>query len=375
MGTSQGWWASTIQLLCARPRIAVMNSKPQQLIVTGAAGWLGRRLVSVLANGFEDPFPQWQPQPELEIRALIHTGEDPSAVAQLSDRVRVTAGDIHNPADCARLCHGAKGATLVHTAGIIHPRRVREFYEVNRDGTRNMLEAAAVAGMKRAVIVSSNSPCGCNPSTDHRFDEQSPYNPYMNYGRSKMEMERIIQSFQASGAIETVIIRAPWFYGPFQPPRQTLFFQMIRDGKMPIVGDGTNVRSLAYIDNLCQGLILAALNPAANGLNYWIADERAYSMNEIVDTVEELLEKEFNIPCAHKRMRLPWIVGQVAMGVDALIQSLGFYHQKIHVLSEMNKNIACSIERARTELNYRPVVALREGMRRSIRWCLESGLL
>ncbi len=244
-----------------------------------------------------------------------------------------------------RLFQGAAGATLFHAAGVIHPRRVREFYEVNRDGARNVLEAAAAAGVKRAVVVSSNSPCGCNPTTDHRFDEQSPYHPYMNYGRSKMEMEQIVQEVHSRVGIETVIIRAPWFYGPFQPPRQTLFFQMIRDGKAPIVGDGNNVRSMAYVDHLCQGLLLAALTPAANGQMYWIADQRAYTMNEIVDTVEELLENEFKIPCAHKRMRLPWLVGEVATGVDGLVQSLGLYQQKIHVLSEMNKNIACSVER------------------------------
>jgi nucleoside-diphosphate-sugar epimerase len=54
------------------------------------------------------------------------------------------------------------------------------------------------------------------------------------------------------------------------------------------------------------------------------------------------------------------------------VQSLGFYHQKIHVLSEMNKNIACSVKRAHEELGYQPAVALREGMRRSIRWLFAS---
>ena len=155
---------------------------------------------------------------------------------------------------------GARDAVLIHTAGVIHPRRVREFYEVNVEGTRSLLEAAAAAGVRRAVVVSSNSPCGCNPSREHQFDESSPYQPYMNYGRSKMLMEQAVHEVQRSGRLEAVIVRAPWFYGPFQPPRQSLFFRMIRDGKAPIVGDGTNLRSMAYIDNLCQGLILAALN-------------------------------------------------------------------------------------------------------------------
>jgi nucleoside-diphosphate-sugar epimerase len=51
---------------------------------------------------------------------------------------------------------------------------------------------------------------------------------------------------------------------------------------------------------------------------------------------------------------------------------MGIYHQKIHVLSEMNKTIACTIAKAERELGYRPEVELEEGMRRSIAWCLQS---
>ena len=86
-----------------------------------------------------------------------------------------------------------------------------------------MLEAATRAGVRRFVHVSSNSPVGCNPNPEHRFDEDAPYNPYMNYGRSKKEAEDLVNAAHLSGAIECVIIRPPWFYGPGQPPRQTEF--------------------------------------------------------------------------------------------------------------------------------------------------------
>jgi nucleoside-diphosphate-sugar epimerase len=188
-------------------------------------------------------------------------------------------------------------------------------------------------------------------------------------------MEQAVRAMQGSGRLETVIIRAPWFYGPDQPPRQTLFFKMIRDGRAPIVGDGNNKRSMGYVDNVCQGLLLAMLEPSANGRTYWIADERPYTMNEIVDTVEELLEADFGIACAHRRMRLPGVAAGVAELVDSALQRLGLYQQKIHVLSEMDKTIACSVARAQAELGFAPTVELREGMRRSIQWCLESGHL
>jgi nucleoside-diphosphate-sugar epimerase len=93
-------------------------------------------------------------------------------------------------------------------------------------------------------------------------------------------------------------------------------------------------------------------------------------MNEIVDTVERLLETEFGIACAHRRLKLPGLASEVAWLADKTLQGLGFYHQKIHVLSEMNKTIACSVERAKQELGYFPRIALEEGMRRSLRWLL-----
>jgi nucleoside-diphosphate-sugar epimerase len=97
-------------------------------------------------------------------------------------------------------------------------------------------------------------------------------------------------------------------------------------------------------------------------------------MNEVIDTVERLLEAEFGQTCAHKRMRLPGLASEAAYWVDLALQSLGLYHQKVHVLSEMNKTIACSVAKAEQELGYRPTVELEEGMRRSLRWCVDRGI-
>jgi nucleoside-diphosphate-sugar epimerase len=345
-----------------------------QFLVTGALGWLGRRLVESLVNGLADHPDLATPDPQRRIRVLTLPGQDPAPLQAVSPRIEIVVGDVRVPADCERLCAGAKDAVLIHTAGIIHPARVRDFYAINVSGTENLLDAAARAGVRRAVVVSSNSPCGNNPHPDHLFDELSPYRPYMHYGRSKMRMELAVAARQAAGAIETVVIRTPWFYGVNQPPRQTLFFAMVRDGKAPIVGDGTNLRSMSYLDNLCQGLLLASRAPHANGQTYWIADRRPYSMNEIVDTIERLLETEFGQRCAHRRMRLPGFASEIAGAVDFSLQSLGLYHQKIHVLSEMNKTIACSVARAERELGYRPAIELEEGMRRSLRWCADHGV-
>jgi nucleoside-diphosphate-sugar epimerase len=342
-------------------------------LVTGFPGWLGNRLVHFLHEPHPD-FPFGREQPRFErVRCLVLPGTPAETVTGRYPGIEVVEGDIRDPGAVGRFCSGAEGATVFHLAGLIHPKRVRELFEINTEGTRHLLAAAAAAGVRRIVATSSNSPAGVNANPDERFDEDAPYRPYMAYGRSKKLMEDDLNAAHAAGAVKTTILRPCWFYGPEQPPRQSEFFRMIKEGKAPIVGDGESRRSMSYVDNTSLGLLLAAANERAAGQTYWIADERPYTMNEIVGTVEELLEHEFGMQVAHDRMRLPSIASEVALAVDAVLQGAGLYQQKIHVLSEMNKTIACSVDKAREELGYAPSVELREGMRRSIRWCLDNG--
>jgi nucleoside-diphosphate-sugar epimerase len=343
-----------------------------KVIISGVPGWLGTAFVDALVNGLAD-CPELAPPERTAIAALVHP-DAAAAASKVAPGIDYISADLCDVAKLKPLFANASGATVFHIAGVIHPRsKVSELYQTNVDGTRNMLNLAIEAGAKRFIYVSSNSPCGCNKSSDERFTESSPYNPYMSYGRSKMQAEQLINQAHARKAIETVIVRPPWFYGPHQPPRQTLFFKMIKDGKVPLVGDGTNKRSMAYVDNICQGLLLSEKVEAANGQTYWIADAEPYAMKDIIDTVEDVLSSDFKIPVQRKRMRLPSIASEVAYVIDAALQGAGAYQQKIHVLSEMNKTIACDISKARKELGYSPKIALREGMKRSVQWVLDNG--
>lgn len=329
-------------------------------IVTGVPGWLGSRLVEkLLESGREVRVAKFKNAPYANKGAA---------------NLKVFECDVTKPESLLPLFQDAYGATVFHCAGIIHPTKGRkQFYEVNVEGTRNLLDAASVAGVRRFIHVSSNSPIGCNEDRDHLFDEKTPYNPYMHYGQSKKEAEDLVNAAGKSGSFDIVIIRPPWFYGPGQPERQNLFFTMIKKGKAPIVGSGENLRSMAYVDNICQALELCESVDGAKGQTYWIADERPYSMNEIVDTIEKVMERDFKMQVAHKRMRLPEMASDIAYVVDSVLQSAGIYHQKFHVLSEMNKNIACKIDKAKKELGYKPEISLEEGMRRSIAWVLDNG--
>ena len=344
------------------------------ILITGAPGWLGTRLVQVLLGKVPELSALSQPDRTRQIRCLVVPGVDPSSLPA-SEQVELVVGDLRARDQVEAFCSDAAGATLFHCAGLVHPARyVRDLYDVNVDGTRHLLQAAERAGISQAIVISSNSPVGTNHHRDHRFDEHSPYDPYMRYGHSKMLMERVVHEVQARGKLETVILRPAWFYGPGQPGRQTTFFRMIRKGVVPLVGAGENLRSMSYIDSVCQALLLCRSTPVANGQTYWIADQRPYSMNEIIDTVEVLMEEEFGLQVAHRRLQLPSIASEVARLSDGLIQQLGLYHQKLHVLSEMNKTIACSIDKARRDLGYEPAIELEEGMRRSLAWCLANGI-
>jgi nucleoside-diphosphate-sugar epimerase len=334
------------------------------VIVTGATGWLGCALIARLCAGTTR---------EGSIRALARDAADASALRALSgERVELFTGDIADPLALERLLRGASGASVVHCAGVIHPSRVREFASVNVAGTAALVDAARRAGVRRLVHVSSNSPFGVNPTATDTFRAEEPFNPYMGYGHSKMRAEIVVREAHGDG-LETTIVRPPWFYGPHQPERQTQFLRALRRGRFPLVGDGRNRRSMVYIDNLVDGLMLAERDDRAAGRAYWIADHRPYEMREIVETTRRALADE-GLVVSGGIPRFPGVLADLAERGDALVQRRGRYVQELHVLGEMNKTIACDISRARSELGYEPRVELYEGMRRSIRWCLERAI-
>ena len=344
----------------------------ETVLLTGATGWLGRRLARAVRQEIEDVGLEVRPRPQ--VRCLVPQGEDRRELEDLG--CDVVAGDLAVLDDCRAFLAEAEGALVIHIAGLVHPRlRVREFDAVNVVGTANLFEAAREARVGRFLAMSSNSPIGFNPRPDHRFVETSAYRPYMGYGRSKESMEIALRQEMALPGVPAItIIRAPWFYGPGQPPRQTVFFSMIRAGKFPLVGNGLNRRSLGYVDNLSQGILRAAATEAGRDEIFWLADAEPYSMLEIIEAVRATLSEDFGLSVSPRRPRLPGLAADVARLLDGAIQGLGFYQQKIHVLSEMNLTIACSIDKARRELGYAPKVALREGMRSSIQWCLDQGM-
>jgi nucleoside-diphosphate-sugar epimerase len=334
------------------------------VVVTGAAGWLGQNLVRSLTG---------QPR-RRRIRCLVHEPGDASLLEVIDPRIEVVVGDVRDPAVIDELFDGVGGASVFHAAAVIHPaRRVRELFDVNVGGTQLVLDRARRVGAARFVHVSSNSPFGTNRSSEDRFDEDSPFAPYMAYGRSKLEAEQLVQRSYDRGDLATVIVRPPWFYGLFQPERQTQFFAAVRRGRFPLVGPGTQRRSMVYTGNLVQGVLLAEVADAAPGHAYWIADAEPYALRDVLRTVRGALEAEGLSVSNRRPLPVPRIAGVFAEKLDAVAQASGRYVQVLHVLGELKDTIACDISRARKELGYEPTVALFDGMRASVRWCLARG--
>ena len=236
------------------------------------------------------------------------------------------------------------------------------------------MAAALGHGVRRVVHVSSNSPFGTNPHPGDTFRNDEPYHPYYGYGRSKMQAElRVLDAVDRG--LDAVIVRPPWFYGPFQPARQTTFFRMVRTGRFPVIGDGQQRRSMVYVDNLVQGVVARrAACPTPAGRGWWIADARPYTIER--DRGHGRASARGR---GHRRQAQPPPPAgprrpHGGAGRRPASSARAATSRQLHVLGEMDKTIACDITVAREELGYDPQIALEEGMRRSVRWCLEQGL-
>ena len=289
---------------------------PDTTVITGTTGWLGGALLQRLTG--DGPMARGG-----IIRALVTDAADVEGLRQLG-RVEPVVGDVRRPDGLTALFDDLTGTVdVIHAVGVIHPHRVDDFEEVNARGTANVLDAARGAGVRRLVHVSSNSPFGANSHRLDVFRDDEPYHPLGGYGRSKMRAELHVADAVAAG-LDAVIVRPPWFYGPFQPQRQTAFLRMVRRGRFPVVGDGRQRRSMVYVDNLVQGILAAELTSTPSGRAWWIADAEPYELAEIVVTVGRALAAE-GLDVTPNRVRIPAVMGRLAERADELIQRTGRY--------------------------------------------------
>ena len=215
--------------------------------ISGGAGFLGLHLARrLLADGHD-------------VRTLdLAPLDDP----ELERAVEELRGDVRSPLDAFRLVEGAD--VLVHAAAALPIQASRDsIRSVNVGGTATLLAAAAEAGIRRHVLVSSTAVYGV-PEV-HPIYEDAPLVGVGWYGESKIEAEEVTRDFGRRG-LEFTIVRPKTFVGPERLGVFEILFDWIRDGRrIYTLGTGENRYQLLAVEDLVDAIVLAAERPAAAG--------------------------------------------------------------------------------------------------------------
>jgi nucleoside-diphosphate-sugar epimerase len=325
--------------------------------VTGVPGWLSEALLASLAR---DPMPGLA-----SVRCLVRNGQGDPVRDRLGVDAEIVRGDL---ADAASLERAVKGVdTVLHAAAVMRVEHIETYYQINALGTRDLARAAARAGVKRFVYVSSNAAAGKSEAAGRLLREDDAPAPLSHYGRSKQLAERWL--LDTEGPMERAVLRPCMFYGPPVPERHVDVYKRIVTGRMPLVGGGDYTRSLTHIDNLLQAVRQALTLGAANGQVYFVADREPYTTRVVVEAMGRALGVE------PRFLRLPELVANAAWSADTLLAMYGSFHQTLHLVGEANWNVGVSIDKARRELGYEPRVEIDEGMRGAVAWCRAAGLM
>ena len=233
-----------------------------RILVTGASGFVGRALVPALAAD------GW-----LVRAAMRHT------VPARGPDIEVAAlPDLAHAVDWGTLLAGVD--VVIHLAGIAHTGRgvsEQRYDRVNRAATAELAAAAAAAGIKRLILMSSIS-AQSSPASDHVLTEADEPLPTSAYGRSKLAAERAVV---ASG-VPFTILRPVVIYGPGAKGNVRTMLRIARSAWPLPFASFNNRRSLLGIDNLIAAVRLAATSPAALGQTYVVADPTPVALSQIL---------------------------------------------------------------------------------------------
>lgn len=239
------------------------------VLVTGGSGFIGTNLVSdLLAAG----------------HVVSICDKNPS---ERHPRL-CTAGDVR---DRAALTAALKGIDTVYHLAAEHRDDVRPislYYDVNVGGAENLVYAAEQNGVRRIVFTSSVAIYGLNVGTP---DEQSPGQPFNDYGKSKYESEKVLKAWAEKDASRClVIVRLVVIFGEKNRGNVYNLLNQIANGRFLMVGNGNNRKSMAYVLNTTRFLVnLLGANPGVHVYNY--ADKPDLTVRELVQTAFHTLGK------------------------------------------------------------------------------------
>ncbi|MEO1766425.1 NAD-dependent epimerase/dehydratase family protein [Thiobacter aerophilum] len=321
-------------------------------LITGATGFIGRRLMregdrALVRSPHPRPLSQRErgvpsPPTPLPVREGSALTPNPSPTG----RGEVVVGDLLDPASLARACEGIE--TVFHCAGLADADTRDEalLWRVNVEGTKNLLEAAGRAGVRRFVFFSSVKAMA-EPG-DECPDEDWPGEPATSYGRAKRAAEAAVFEAGTRWGMHLVSLRLAVVYGRGNRGNLWKMAQAVKKGWFPPLPETGNRRSLVHVDDVVAAARRVAEDPRANGRTYIVADPRPYSTREIYDAMRGAL----GLP------PIQWAVPQGA------IRLVGLMGRRGRALVDRLLGSACySPARIEAELGFRAQIGLGDGLR------------
>jgi nucleoside-diphosphate-sugar epimerase len=314
-------------------------------MVSGATGFLGGRLACALKErGYM-------------VRALARPTGDISRL--VAEGIEIVSGDL---ADEDSLERAAAGQQLVfHTAGRVSDWGAAEdFRRANVDGTARVITACRRSRVRRLVHVSSLTVLGL-PRNGALVDEETPVASRVAdpYTASKIAGEELVRRANGLDGLETVVVRPGVIWGPGDTTFLPRFAALLRRGRMVLVDGGRNRVALSHVENLVQGMLLAAVVPAAAGQVYQLTDGEEITAAEAF----RLLAAALGVP--PPRRSLPF---SVACAGAYLLEAWARLRRQTDPPAFTRygvRLVACDnrydIGKARRELGYRPAITFRQG--------------
>lgn len=178
---------------------------------------------------------------------------------------------------------------IFHIAGVTKAIKKSDFFEGNVKTTELLLDAIRTSGrpIQRFVLVSSQAAVGPSPSAEP-IDEFFPAHPLTDYGKSKLEAEKVAKQFM--GQIPLTIVRPPAVFGP-RDKDVLQFFRSVKKGFSLKIGKTDQLVSLVYVEDLAQGIVQAAFSENSAGNTYFLCDETSYRWSRVTQITADILGK------------------------------------------------------------------------------------
>ncbi len=314
-----------------------------RVLVTGATGFVGRALCGeLLRHGHA-------------VCAALRRVEDSTRMA-LDEVETVAVGEVNAATDWRKALAGCEAA--VHLAARVHVMReeatdpLAEFRVVNAFGVENLARQAAATGVRRFVFVSSIKVNGERTPSNAAFTEADPHCPQDPYGVSKSEAELALHRVARETGMEIVIVRPPLIYGPGVKGNFLTMLKALRRGIPMPFGAVSNRRSLVYLENLADALVLCTTHPAAAGETYLVSDGEDISTPELLRKLCEPLD----VPV--------WLLPVPA----SILRVGGTILGKSEAFERLLGSLIVDSSKIRRELGWTPPFTLTDGLRNTVEW-------